>query len=288
MDNKNFNFKSIISNNFSNTEIIPVVTYSNMSENKSLIYKENKGKYGVYSINNKITGKNYIGLSINLKRRFMIYYSESAMLTKLSTRTSIIYSSILKHGFNNFSLDILEYCEPYFCTSREQYYLDILKPKYNILKIANSRLGSKQSEETKKKMSISRGKPNNLPDTKIYKFSLKNTNIKVKIFYKSNNLLNEFATIYSAARYIGIAESTIRRIRKRGVSYDNYVYKFETKYNNHKTNILVYDYNKKLIDTFDSFGKVSERFKIPRTTLFRYIKSGKIYKNKIYFYLKTD
>ena len=138
-------------------------------------------------------------------------------------------------------------------------------------------------------MSISsRGKPNNLPDTKIYKFSLKNTNIKVKIFDKSNNLLNEFPTIYSAARYIGIAESTIRRIRKRGVSYDNYIYKFETKYNNHKPNILVYDYNKKLINTFDSFGKVSERFKIPRTRLSRYIKQGKIYKNKIYFYLKTD
>jgi len=32
---------------------------------------------------------------------------------------------------------------------REQYYLDNLKPEYNILKIANSRLGSKQSEQLK-------------------------------------------------------------------------------------------------------------------------------------------
>lgn len=219
----------------------------------------------------------------------MIYYSESAMLTKLSSRTSIIYSSILKHGFNNYSLDILEYCKPYFCTSREQYYLDVLKPEYNILKIANSRLGSKQSEETKKKISISkRDKSNNLSDTKIYKFSLKNTNIKVKIFDKYNNLLNEFPTINSAARHIGIAESTLRQIRKRGVSYDNYIYKFETKYNNKKTNILVYDYNKNLINTFESFGKVSELFNIPRTTLSRYIKSGKIYKNKFYFYVNKN
>ena len=77
------------------------------------------------------------------------------MLSKLSTRTSIIYSAILKHGYANFSLDILEYCEIDILIEREQYYLDSLKPEYNILKIANSRLGSKHSEATKIKISIS-------------------------------------------------------------------------------------------------------------------------------------
>jgi group I intron endonuclease len=32
---------------------------------------------------------------------------------------------------------------------REQYYLDSLKPQYNILKVAGSPLGTKHSEETK-------------------------------------------------------------------------------------------------------------------------------------------
>jgi group I intron endonuclease len=68
------------------------------------------------------------------------------MLSKLSTRTSIIYSALLKHGYLNFSLDILEYCEPDVLISREQYYIDIFNPKYNILKIAGSKLGYKHSE----------------------------------------------------------------------------------------------------------------------------------------------
>jgi group I intron endonuclease len=77
------------------------------------------------------------------------------MLSKLNTSISIIYSAILKHGYIHFSLDILEYCEIAVLIAREQYYLDLLKPKYNILKVANSRLGSKQSEETKIKISNS-------------------------------------------------------------------------------------------------------------------------------------
>jgi group I intron endonuclease len=74
-----------------------------------------------------------------------MYYSEKAMLRKLTNSRSIIYNAILKHGYLNFSLDILEYCEIEVLIKREQYYLDLLKPKYNILKVANSRLGSKQS-----------------------------------------------------------------------------------------------------------------------------------------------
>jgi len=95
-----------------------------------------------------------VGSSVNLAGILSIYYSEKAMLSILSTRKSIIYSAILKHRYINFSLDILEYCYKNLLIEREQYYLDNLKPEYNILKIANSRLGSKQSEATKIKISI--------------------------------------------------------------------------------------------------------------------------------------
>jgi len=63
--------------------------------------------------------------------------------------TSIIYNSLLKYGYSSFSLDILEYCEPSVIIVREQYYIDNLKPVYNIFNKAGSRLGTKQSEETK-------------------------------------------------------------------------------------------------------------------------------------------
>jgi hypothetical protein len=42
------------------------------------------------------------------------------MLSKISSRTSIVYSGILKHGYDNFSLDILEYCEIDVLIERKQ------------------------------------------------------------------------------------------------------------------------------------------------------------------------
>jgi group I intron endonuclease len=60
----------------------------------------------------------------------------------------IIYKALLAHGYSNFTLEILEYCEPEQNIEREQYYLDLFKPEYNILKIAGSSLGHKRSKET--------------------------------------------------------------------------------------------------------------------------------------------
>jgi group I intron endonuclease len=59
---------------------------------------------------------------------------------------------LLLYGYSSFSLEILEYCEPGNVIEREQYYLDLLKPEYNILKVAGSSLGSIQTEETKAKI----------------------------------------------------------------------------------------------------------------------------------------
>ncbi|MDB5716324.1 MAG: hypothetical protein JWO15_3721 [Sphingomonadales bacterium] len=60
---------------------------------------------------------------------------------------------MIKHGYYNFSLEIIEYCEPKDVINREQYYLDLLQPEYNVLKIAGSRQGHKLSEESKAKIS---------------------------------------------------------------------------------------------------------------------------------------
>lgn len=43
-----------------------------------------------------------------------------------------IYQSLLKHGYSNFSLEILEYCNSSECIEKETYYIKILKPEYNI------------------------------------------------------------------------------------------------------------------------------------------------------------
>jgi group I intron endonuclease len=78
------------------------------------------------------------------------------MNAQLKRGKSAIYSSILKHGHSSFSLEILEYCEPDNVVTREQHYLDLLKPEYNILKIAGSLKGFRHSEATKELMKIAR------------------------------------------------------------------------------------------------------------------------------------
>ena len=64
----------------------------------------------------------------------------------------LICRALLKYGYSNFSLEILEYCKPDNVIEREQYYLDLLKPEYNILKTAGSCLGLNHSQETKRKL----------------------------------------------------------------------------------------------------------------------------------------
>jgi group I intron endonuclease len=68
----------------------------------------------------------------------------------------MIYNALLKYGHSKFSLEILEYCAPEKYIEREQYYIDLLKPEYNTLKIAGSSLGFKHSEETIAKISAAK------------------------------------------------------------------------------------------------------------------------------------
>nr|QID02856.1 GIY-YIG endonuclease [Orbilia oligospora] len=63
-----------------------------------------------------------------------------------------IYKAILKHGHSKFSVEILEYCDSDCLIKKEQYYLDLLKPEYNTLKIAGSPLGYKHTEEAIEKL----------------------------------------------------------------------------------------------------------------------------------------
>lgn len=59
---------------------------------------------------------------------------------------------MLSYGHENFTLKVLEYCDPASILEREQYYLDTLKPGYNILKVAGLSFGYKHSEEVLLKM----------------------------------------------------------------------------------------------------------------------------------------
>lgn len=116
---------------------------------------------------NKITGKVYIGSADDGARRISTYYQPSVLKKK-----SLIYSNILKHGHDNFSVIILEVCGENGTISkdiyifREQFFLDWALKSYglkvlNILHIASSSLDYRHTKENLLKMSAIKSKDNN-------------------------------------------------------------------------------------------------------------------------------
>jgi len=139
----------------------PAVVYSNADIQKIQIGQENKGRSGVYLWVNLLNGKSYVGSSVNLYKRFSCYYSLRKLEANISN--SIIYKALAKYGYSNFRLEILEYCEPNDVINREQYYLDLLHPEYNVCKTAGSPLGKTHTEEARAKISAARlGKTHSL------------------------------------------------------------------------------------------------------------------------------
>ncbi|MDE9439998.1 hypothetical protein EWS82_13030 [Staphylococcus xylosus] len=93
-----------------------------------------------------------MGSGLNLSKRVGEYYSQS----ELNRNPRPIHAALLKHGYENFKLEILEYCRADELITREQYYLDLLTPEYNILKQAYSLLGFKHSPENIEKFKLKR------------------------------------------------------------------------------------------------------------------------------------
>lgn len=141
-NNKNPNFLDTVK------IVSPIKNYSNAEEMKTEALKDNKGKSGIYRWINKINGNTYVGSAVNLKKRLGNYYN----MKELTRNPRPITDALLKYGHKNFILEILEYCDSTNFIEREQFYLDLLIPEYNILKYAYSVLGYKHTQETIEKL----------------------------------------------------------------------------------------------------------------------------------------
>jgi group I intron endonuclease len=173
-------------NNKNNMNIMPVKSYLNASINEFDVYKDNKEKSGIYRWINLITGKFYVGSSICLSKRLYHYYYIDKFKRIGSKDRSLINKAILKYGISSFQLDILEYCESDVLIKREQYYIDLLMPEYNICKTAGSILGLrfKHSKETKFKISIANKGKYHTEETRL-KISIANKGNKNPMFEKT-------------------------------------------------------------------------------------------------------
>jgi group I intron endonuclease len=120
-----------------------------------IIFNDNNKKSGIYMLTNKINNKRYIGSAIDLNKRISRYFQKSYLL---KNKNFLIVKAIKKYGISNFYISILEYTNPLVSDllKQEQYWLDQIRPEYNILKIAGNSLGYKHSELVKFKISQKR------------------------------------------------------------------------------------------------------------------------------------
>ena len=167
----------------------------------------------------------------------------------LKKRKSSIYSALIKYGYSNFSLEILEYCEPSQVIEREQFYIDSLYPTYNILNIAGSKFGFKHTDETKELMRIAHLAEKN------------------PLFGKNHS--EKTKALMSAAQKSRDKDGFAKTIEHKSKI---------SKSLGHKIEITDVDTNTTAI--FDTIGEVAKYLDSSHTTVSRYIKNQTLFKGK--------
>ena len=215
-------------------------------------------KSGIYCIENIVNKKKYIGSSINVYKRRNRHFSELKMLKH---KNSKLQNSYNKHGKDKFIFYVLELVEDKNeLIFKEQFYIDSMKPEYNINLIANSSLGVIRSEETKEKIrqanlglehpewrnkikSEAQGGDNHWTQKKVFSDDSKTkmSESKKKLYqdgYKhprskrilqydlDMNLLNDWESLAKASRFTDISSASICNYLKGKHICKKYIWKY--------------------------------------------------------------
>ncbi|GKB03143.1 putative GIY-YIG homing endonuclease, partial [Tanacetum coccineum] len=198
---------------------------------------------------------------LDLSKRLLSYYNQS----ELTRNSRPIKDAILKYGHDNFILAIIEYCSKDTLLDQEQYYLDLLRPDYNILKFAYSMLGFKHSPENIAKFKAKMISPEHKAKLSVIhtgKIVDEKTRAKLSTattYYKSNNPLTpealanikaktteregvavtvlnletqevlKFATRTEAGKFLGVTRQAIYNAHQRGFSEAESCFKIKPK-----------------------------------------------------------
>ena len=134
----------------------------------------------------------------------MEYYNVNRMLNEKSMPINV---ALLKYGYTNFSLTILEICDKDSLISREKHFFEVYSPEYNILKTPGSPdrgSGWTHSEATIESMRIAASKTFKSPEflTKLSKGQ--STGIEVEVTDLETNNTTTYHAIRAAARALDI------------------------------------------------------------------------------------
>jgi group I intron endonuclease len=231
--------------------VTAVIVYANAESDKSQILLDNKNKAGIYLWTHVESSKIYIGSAVNLSKRLRDYYSKEYLSNR---KTSYICNALLHHGYSAFSLTILKYIDISNLSKeeirkkileREQHNIDSQLPRYNILQQAGSLLGFRHSEESLIKIS----------EGNLGKIYTELTKAKMSEAKKGEN-----HPMYGRTH---LKESLEKMSIYKG------------------TPIYVYSSDKSiLINTFPSTRKAGKFLNVSKDTIIRYVKSGKVFREK--------
>jgi group I intron endonuclease len=106
---------------------------------------------GIYKIQSKIKPERvYIGSSVNVRNRRHDHFRELRLGIHKNSR---LQKHCNKYGLDDLVFSVLIGCDKQNLLAYEQFYIDALKPYFNISPTAGNTLGCKCSEETKRKIS---------------------------------------------------------------------------------------------------------------------------------------
>lgn len=105
----------------------------------------------VYALKNSKTNQFYIGSAT----KFVVRKRNHLSLLRRNKH----HNPILQRSYNKYGLDVFEFSlletniSNNLLLQREQYWIDTLKPHFNVLQVAGTHLGAKRTDETKNKIS---------------------------------------------------------------------------------------------------------------------------------------
>lgn len=108
---------------------------------------------GIYAIAHRSTGKLYVGRSVNIRKRWKTHIKR---LHERSHHSPYLQNSWNRYGAGAFIFLVLEplgdaTAQDY--NDREQFWMNLLLPEYNVLQFAGSLKGRIVSLQTKQRMS---------------------------------------------------------------------------------------------------------------------------------------
>lgn len=265
------NTKTLCINSFATGDfpVRPTVVYHNLPLKKKAIFRDTKGKSGIYRWNNLITGMSYVGSAVDLSRRLRDYFSLKFLEKEILKNNSIIYRALLKYGYENFSLEIIEYCDKISVINKEQYYIDLLKPEYNLCFKAGSSLGRVTREETRAKL-------RNVWLNRLFSNS-KDSTLREFILNSLDKKLNEsklkIARLYKEFR-------RIKQLKESKVSFSTRM-KILSSIKTRQT-VLVTDMSKGIINEYFSARRAAEALNASNSTVMNKLKgkNTKLYKSR--------